>query len=509
MKLKRLYLDNYKVLREIDIRFNPGMGSSNVDSNYAIDFLVGLNGSGKSTVLQAIIDIFLRLEKSEQVPFLFTLEYDVGVGDSFAPISISNMVPDEDEQNYHIGPIRIQMHGIDSDWSNTLLPDRIVAFTTGSEEGWEDIFRRQSVNEELMTIPSNLSPEERAIREQPRITPAGPLSVDDAESGKSQVEFVRAHELSAVTLCGLLDHLAQENRSDKEGLSSVLEQSSLKRMAGFSIRFRVNKGIITENQYNQILLLKSHAKRALRMGSDRLLVFNLSNNGDGKAKAILEDFSSGYQLFRTLTRMHLKESPSENVLQEINIFLERQPNTENESGSEASPLHLFSWLSDGEQSFIGRMCLFSLFRQSDALILLDEPEVHFNDYWKRHVVKLLDDVLKNQSSHVLISSHSSITLSDVPREDIIVLQRSGAFTSEANFPSIPTLAANPGDIMVHVFDTKYSSGEHAVEMIQEALRERPLDERGEQVRVLKKLLDKVSPGYWGYRIRKALKTLEG
>ena len=41
---------------------------------------------------------------------------------------------------------------------------------------------------------------------------------------------------------------------------------------------------------------------------------------------------------------------------------------------------LYDWLSDGEQEFLGRMALFHLLAdQDDALVILDEPETHFND----------------------------------------------------------------------------------------------------------------------------------
>ena len=114
--------------------------------------------------------------------------------------------------------------------------------------------------------------------------------------------------------------------------------------------------------------------------------------------------------------MQAQPNSAESPLQEVNIFLER----ENEDNGLKQPLHLFNWLSDGEQSFLGRMCLFNILRQEDTLILLDEPEVHFNDYWKRQIVNMLDGVLQGRNSHVLISTHSSITLTDVPREDIIL-----------------------------------------------------------------------------------------
>src|SRR5207247_651741 len=94
------------------------------------------------------------------------------------------------------------------------------------------------------------------------------------------------------------------------------------------------------------------------------------------------------------------------LLREVNLFLERTAELDpitNEI-AEPPPLLLLNWLSDGEQSFLGRMCLFSLLGKTESLILLDEPEVHFNDYWKRQIVALIDKVLRGRTSHALITT---------------------------------------------------------------------------------------------------------
>ena len=147
-----------------------------------------------------------------------------------------------------------------------------------------------------------------------------------------------------------------------------------------------------------------------------------------------------------------------------------------------------------------------LLRKDDALILFDEPEVHFNDYWKRQIVDLLDETLDGQNVHLLMTTHSSITLTDVPREDIIILDRHGAFTRDARYPHVPTLAADPSDIMVHVFQAPFASGQRAVSRIQKSLG--AVTDRDKQKAELKLLKEQVSPGYWSYRIRKALKGME-
>ena len=59
MRLRRLYLGDYRVVRDLDIRFGPPE-TDNVpqthSASYSLDFLVGVNSTGKSTVLRAIAD---------------------------------------------------------------------------------------------------------------------------------------------------------------------------------------------------------------------------------------------------------------------------------------------------------------------------------------------------------------------------------------------------------------------------------------------------------------------
>ena len=171
-------------------------------------------------------------------------------------------------------------------------------------------------------------------------------------------------------------------------------------------------------------------------------------------------------------------------------------------------MHLFEWLSDGEQSFLGRLCLFSLLGETEALILLDEPEVHFNDYWKRQIVRLLDQSLEGRHSHVLISTHSSITLTDVPSEDIVVLDRGINYTSHSFKPRMQTFAADPSDIMVHVFGAPQAAGAQSVARIQQVLTPSSGQDPQDRQKELKHLLNQVGPGYWSYRIRRELQGIE-
>jgi ABC-type Mn2+/Zn2+ transport system ATPase subunit len=503
VKLVRLYLEDYRVLRDLEIQFHRDVDVSDSPEIYSIDFLVGLNGSGKSTALQAIVDIFLSLERTGSVPFSFELEYQVGREGRKRNISLTNR-PDGKQSGAAREGVKISVNGKEAPLSSDILPSSIVAFTSGNEAQWMDLGRPEFEQISDLGSLEGVSLVEKAISELPAVIKPEKHAEQEIELEKSRFCLSQNFHLPIITLCGLLQNLSEEEHyPTRSGMRPILKQSGVTRFCGFSLRFRLNEGIITANERQDVLRMIPFASRALHIGSDRLLVFDLTKQGAGTAKRCLEEFGGGFQLFQMLSSMQYHPNLSESPLQEVNIFLER----ENGDNGSRQPLHLFDWLSDGEQSFLGRMCLFNILRQEDTLILLDEPEVHFNDYWKRQIVNMLDGVLQGRNSHVLISTHSSITLTDVPREDIVVLERTGAFVSTSKRPRVQTLAAEPGDIMVHVFGTPYATGQRAVDLVLGTLgAEVPESKRR---RELERLLSQVAPGYWSYRVRRSLMMAEG
>jgi hypothetical protein len=130
-------------------------------------------------------------------------------------------------------------------------------------------------------------------------------------------------------------------------------------------------------------------------------------------------------------------------------------------------LMLYDWLSDGEQLFTGRMALFHLLQgQSDILLLLDEPETHFNDVWKRRIVDIIDDSLRNEANEIVITTHSSIALTDVFRIEVTLLhfdERNGR-TVQLRTP-IHTFGASPSVIMREIFGAPESVGQRAAEFL--------------------------------------------
>ena len=514
LKLLRLYLGGYRVLRDLDIRFGPPTLNDRPASyppTYALDFLVGVNGTGKSTVLQALADLVQKLERDAPIPFPFEMEYELGKKENKQTIKLSNLIDGESGENISsAGPLRVWVNeAVCDQLSGNLLPERVVAFTTGSEAEW-------AFDEELELVRGgdpdairDLSPFDQAIRELPGRPPRPETMEQEQLSQRSRFLLVRAQQLPIVTLCGLLTDLAEAAPYKDRRLRKALDEAKIGNIWGFSLKFRMNQGVTSTADRDIVRRMATHATRALQLGADYLLVFDLTDQAPLLSQKILEEFSDGLRLFETLAGLATARADQPPVLREVNLFLERPaPRRRTGMKRELPPMHLFEWLSDGEQSFLGRLCLFSLLGQTEALILLDEPEVHFNDYWKRQIVYLLDQALAGRQNHALISTHSSITLTDVPREDIVILDREVNYTSRSFHPSLQTFAADPSDIMVHVFNTPQASGEQSVSHIRRIIDPSSSQAPNERREALEHLLAQVGPGYWSYRIRQELVTLE-
>jgi ABC-type cobalamin/Fe3+-siderophores transport system ATPase subunit len=127
----------------------------------------------------------------------------------------------------------------------------------------------------------------------------------------------------------------------------------------------------------------------------------------------------------------------------------------------------YDQLSDGEQQLLQRGGLLLLLQGADDhLLLLDEPETHFNDRWKRELIDVIDDNLRSTQSHVILTTHSSIVLSDAFRDEILILTPDGVF-----HPSMPTFGADPSRILQHVFHSPDAIGQRAREALDKWLVE--------------------------------------
>ena len=131
-------------------------------------------------------------------------------------------------------------------------------------------------------------------------------------------------------------------------------------------------------------------------------------------------------------------------------------------------------LSDGEHQFLHTLGLCLLFKDKNALFLLDEPETHFNPDWRSKLISRIRDCFA--SSHpktireMLITTHTPFLISDSEPENVMVFKKENQ-TVTVKRPEYNTLGASINKITMKTFDKKETIGGYA-EKILNNLKER-------------------------------------
>lgn len=131
-------------------------------------------------------------------------------------------------------------------------------------------------------------------------------------------------------------------------------------------------------------------------------------------------------------------------------------------------------LSDGEYQFLHCLGLCLLYRNTNSLFLLDEPETHFNPDWRSQLLSRLRDCFKQADKNVqremLITTHSPFLLSDSLPEQVLVFEKSDNGVRVSR-PDYNTLGASINKITLKTFGKKETIGGFAQQKMA-ILRER-------------------------------------
>jgi predicted ATPase len=226
------------------------------------------------------------------------------------------------------------------------------------------------------------------------------------------------------------------------------------------------------------------------------------------AEAVMRVFSSNKDLDTTLVEVfeELRTWQQLGLLEEITLTIKRLNRVTSADGELDDAVVTYDQFSDGEQMLMGRMALLFLLRRQDGtLLLLDEPETHFNDVWKREMIDLIDDaILKTTAAQIIVATHTSIALTDVFPPEITVLERKIGSIEAVN-PNLPTFGEDPSEIMIRLFNARDNMGRRAAEFLDALVRRQwqPQD-RAE----LEEILGKIGAGYYRSELRAALKKLD-
>ncbi|REC62354.1 ABC transporter [Chryseobacterium pennae] len=122
-------------------------------------------------------------------------------------------------------------------------------------------------------------------------------------------------------------------------------------------------------------------------------------------------------------------------------------------------------LSDGEHQFLHAMGICLLFKDSNSLFLLDEPETHFNPEWRAQFISTLKECLRQSSNQnmrdILLSSHSPFIISDSIEDNVLIFKRNKDKMITVERPDFNTFGASVNRITMDIFERDNTIGDLA------------------------------------------------
>ncbi|MGV8990726.1 MAG: AAA family ATPase [Thiobacillus sp.] len=439
------------------------------------------------------------------------------------------------------------------------LPSAVLAYTTGDLRPWRSVWSRNQDAQGLLEASDDTPADERpagwtsaqeSALEAARQTERG-TAQPDQDSARTDADSFRRPILVDTTLlkCALLavalpqafiettDYPGRaeldaamadlHHRNDnKNALQELLERGGWHHLVSVGFRCRLQTNTwdrkLRETAHDWWLCASEVITEPHPLEARRTVMFDLkgafsamdlpfrsaardeldSCTTQGEALLALLGGVNDSTKFELFTR--LLELNQAGLFDDVHLRLRRQPVPDADGDETVQDIGVLRYeeLSDGEQMVLGRMALFHLLQgQQDALLLLDEPETHFNDKWKREIVDIIDEAIGNTANDVLISTHSAIVLTDVFNDEIVMVQKtdtgSVAVTVEGN-----TFATDPSELMVRIFGAKDSIGKRAQDHIEALVN----TATGTEVDVAKinELVEQMGTGYYRSELRTIL-----
>ena len=463
MRLTRIKIDGYKHLKKIE--FDAG----NTDrEKLPIYFLAGLNGTGKSAFLEAVALIFSRISQNELPGFAFEVSYEMFVEGESVSVTVC---PEENRElgRLHIKAGNEEFHSFEN--YEKYLPYKIFVCVSGQNSQMRQLVL-DAAKDSIFSDIYDAGIEERSeeigqlvryleeLQQNPRV-----LYLD--EQIASLVLFV---------LC------AWRPREDSDYIK--LRERLLQKLGnGFYPRIlsiTAEKERIETPLFSELMYTKDQAKE---QGNTQLASWVSEDDGQITAAYCItgdndsfcaEQIAERYVSPLTLL-INLLQAKNSGEMRECHVLYQRE---------KGSDLLTERSLSDGELLWIGRMGLVLLARQMEAdncLFLLDEPDVHLNESWNIDFVAYLQklttmpDSKEGMHHNFLVTTHSSLLLTDAPRNQIFLFGRKNGEIQVRQVP-ISLFAASRNEVSQNMFQISAEIGSYADRQSEEVLRKEDPEE---------------------------------
>lgn len=391
MRIDRIRIPAYRNLRSFEIDF---------DETQPTTVLLGRNGSGKSNLIEAIVEIFRELDKGQPTEFAYELVYQCS-----KHIVTIVCQPSRASKRLAIEVDGAKLTAVQfRERSHELLPSHIFGYYSGWNPRLEKQFEsptRQYYRQLLNSPDTDVSLRKFFFcrKEYSQLALLAFFLSEDEESKMLLRKHLKIEGFDSA-LFVLKKPWWASNRKPRQGADF---EPRLWNASGAFLPFARR---LWDMSFAPIRHTEPVPRPIPRDEEQTERVF-LFIKDLAHLRALRSEFESTKSIFGNLEALYLCD-----LIDEVRVVVRK------EYGVRVR----VSQLSEGEQQLLTVLGLLRFTQDDESLYLLDEPDTHLNPVWTYEFLKLLQGAIKHNTGHLIVATHNPLMIGSLRKNQVRLLE---------------------------------------------------------------------------------------
>lgn len=403
MRIKKLYIQDFK-------KFNP---SIELDFSSEINLLIGINGSGKSSIFEAIASIFARVKtycidgKRREREFDFKIDYSFYSNIIVSETSTTQeTIGSEDlieltssSENGLVYTMAKNGEYIkDKEEMLKYLPDSIFFYYAGFSQGLKQIIspiEKQQAKSFYKIKDNNVS--------------------EVSQIFQKQITYIKENHFPILFL---IDYLKSQKRelpisNEKYIVSNInlvlkkpdnFSNNKVKELYLLDGLLRKYLDELLRNTFSGEVVFGEEEKPYIPIETHQTLLTSLYEIGNWENNYVYDN--DAYLLFNFFNLLL-----DIGILREVNVYIKKESDNVSFSVND---------LSEGEQQLITISTLRKYLLKGNSVLVLDEPDAFLHPKRQRELIPFLSNLFNEDYTQILIATHSPNLINNAKANNISI-----------------------------------------------------------------------------------------
>ena len=447
MRLLRVFIDGYRNLKNVTVEF---------DKDSLTTVVIGENGSGKSNLIEAIVEVFRAYDLNQNRISAFRFEIDYQINSLI--IKLHNTHQSDGQLMCSIVQDGAASYGVGST-AKPYLPDMIFGYYSGTGRKLEKLFDTHQTR-----------------------------YYDVINKDRPRVEYQIARDNRRLFYCrtahgalALLSYLAKPRGDDGPGkllteslgitgfhsaLALLKQPSWFKGSQRAALRETDNVWGSHGPAGDCARSLRDSAFHVLELAGTYVDDYRRAASKEAQLACFLRDeralqkFAGNYKTDKEMFAA-LEAADISDLFREVSVWVKRTNDTTGDIS--------FSDLSDGERQLLMVLGLIRMARGKEVLFLLDEPDTHLNPAWQLTYLELIREwtevAAEEDTCQIVMTTHNPLTIAALEAKEVRVMSCEDDGSISVDPPRIDPKGLGFAGVLTDIFGLSSSLDRPTQELI--------------------------------------------